>query len=107
MSLLGFLVGKVRCPRCGAYERHPRDLAAEREEGEHQRRMKELGWPKSMQKDGTPRAFVCAECEHRFDLDSEVRWARLAKQTSEAYALKSYAEVMSSFDKTRQAAGKG
>lgn len=46
--------------------------------------------------DTSERAFACATCEHRFDLDSALMWERLARQTSEQGAVRQYEQALRS-----------
>ncbi len=102
MSLLGSLMGKVRCPKCGAYERHPRDTQKEREIAEGNRMSKRVGLGSG---DQSERAFVCTRCSYRFDLDSALRWAPLARQTSEQFAIREYAKARKEAEEMGRRAG--
>jgi hypothetical protein len=93
MSLLGFMVGKIRCPQCGAYERHPRDAVREREISESIRNRAAIGIDLGSRKP-LPRAFVCAGCEHRFDLDEALDWAQVAKRIGDVAARSGYVEMI-------------
>lgn len=111
MGLLGRLTGKVRCPACSSFARHPLDKEREAEirddnasdnsefgkllrsatpESVHQE-MEAMGIPRPGKR--TVRAFVCGSCRNAFDLDTEMIWAKTAKQIGNEKAAAAYREL--------------
>jgi ribosomal protein L44E len=110
MGLLGRLTGKVRCPACTSFARHSLDREREAEirdenrdecgfgrvmsqlGGDTNRQLRAMGITPTGEKK-TVRAFVCGSCGHRFDLETEMIWSRIAKQTGDPAAAAEYRKL--------------
>ena len=96
---------RTRCPYCGKYSLHPKDLGAEKKQSEYYENLKKSGlgdaldevgsyFGSSANKPGYANAyFKCKSCNHSFSRKEAVLWLTTANKLGDETAISEYKKL--------------